>query len=563
MLQSQKLKIVIIAFVCVTALGSLAAFLVHNRSPSSSTSTEGQKSQSAGASLAGGAYGYKPVSLPDAFITTQSLSALPRDLLKSSVLKDLLTEDFVFYYETNEDRLSLKGTIKRLAYEHDLGVADHLLSYAFDHPAEIAFWKTYDGKLSEFMLMMERTKLTDVMLAISKAMPDEQLSLAEEREIPGFGKTKIYRLNYTYTKDLYFSALKDTLVVFSNQSMELPTEAVLKKWAPMFGEKNSKAKHSLYFSARYLSFGHQVFFPSLKTIKLEFDQQWSLSSLREPALKSANEFWKAAPKSPSLCLSVPIDIKKMEELLHKNYAKNKIEMKALKTPGAICWYGESQLYLPLILGQTEGPMDKESLKKIFSQAVGAFEVEIVKKEAELKKEQEQGASAKSQGKRFVQGFKVNEKLTPDGFIFTKEVSSRYGIYSASKSKNEKQMRSSMYFKVQLAYWKNYLIFSPDDRLVDKAISALNQKYPPVADALQEAQKNAQMIIYPSQLAELLKKSIDESLPASQESLFRESVSNRIFPGLENLKKISAYAVTVPEAEKVAQWGVWTWHPLAQ
>src|SRR5664279_5446982 len=61
------------------------------------------------------------LSRPDALIRTQSLSSLPRDLLTIPLARDVLREDFLFYYEQTEDRLGLKGTLRRIAYEHELG----------------------------------------------------------------------------------------------------------------------------------------------------------------------------------------------------------------------------------------------------------------------------------------------------------------------------------------------------------------------------------------------------------------------------------------------------------
>lgn len=54
---------------------------------------------------------------PDAYIRTPALSRLPRDLVKASVARDLLTEDFAFYYVDHEDRLGLRGALRRMAFE--------------------------------------------------------------------------------------------------------------------------------------------------------------------------------------------------------------------------------------------------------------------------------------------------------------------------------------------------------------------------------------------------------------------------------------------------------------
>lgn len=67
------------------------------------------------------------LTYPDALIDSQSLSQLPRDVLRVPLLRDVLTEDFVAYYEGNEDRLSVAGALRRLAYEQKLDLAETVL----------------------------------------------------------------------------------------------------------------------------------------------------------------------------------------------------------------------------------------------------------------------------------------------------------------------------------------------------------------------------------------------------------------------------------------------------
>jgi uncharacterized protein YfaA (DUF2138 family) len=82
---------------------------------------------------------------PDALVETASLADLPRDLLIVPLFRDVLTEDVVAYYEQSEGRLSLAGTFRRLAYEHDLDLGDWVIRAVIDQPAEIALWKGRDG----------------------------------------------------------------------------------------------------------------------------------------------------------------------------------------------------------------------------------------------------------------------------------------------------------------------------------------------------------------------------------------------------------------------------------
>jgi len=72
---------------------------------------------------------------PDAVIQTASLSSLPKDILAIPQLKDLLSEDFLYYYETNEDRLGIDGALRRIAYEHHLSLTDEILAKILNMPA--------------------------------------------------------------------------------------------------------------------------------------------------------------------------------------------------------------------------------------------------------------------------------------------------------------------------------------------------------------------------------------------------------------------------------------------
>ncbi|HCR6433163.1 TPA: DUF2138 family protein, partial [Shigella flexneri] len=57
---------------------------------------------------------------PDLFLDSDSLSQLPKDLLTIPFLHDVLSEDFVFYYQNHAERLGIEGSIRRIVYEHDL-----------------------------------------------------------------------------------------------------------------------------------------------------------------------------------------------------------------------------------------------------------------------------------------------------------------------------------------------------------------------------------------------------------------------------------------------------------
>ncbi|MGK5048592.1 DUF2138 family protein [Janthinobacterium sp. GB4P2] len=119
------------------------------------------------------------LSRPDALVRTKSLSTLPRDLLTVPLARDVLREDFLFYYEQSEDRLGLKGSLRRIAYEHALGWGDQLLRMVLDQPAEVALWRDADGSLKHFAIAVSRNQLTRLLEEAGKiALKDTQMCIA-------------------------------------------------------------------------------------------------------------------------------------------------------------------------------------------------------------------------------------------------------------------------------------------------------------------------------------------------------------------------------------------------
>ena len=120
-------------------------------------------------------------ALPDAVIVTQSLAQLPKDVLAHPWLKDVLTEDFINYYEDNEGAMGLRGALRRIAYEHQATVMDAVLAQLLNTPAEIAFWKAQDGKLSRFLMTVPSSGLLQAIELLAKiAANDAQLTQVDE-----------------------------------------------------------------------------------------------------------------------------------------------------------------------------------------------------------------------------------------------------------------------------------------------------------------------------------------------------------------------------------------------
>lgn len=107
---------------------------------------------------------------PDLFLDSDSLSQLPKDLLTIPFLHDVLSEDFVFYYQNHADRLGIEGSIRRIVYEHDLTLKDKLFSSLLDQPAQAALWHDKQGHLSHYMVLIQRSGLSKLWMLSGKML---------------------------------------------------------------------------------------------------------------------------------------------------------------------------------------------------------------------------------------------------------------------------------------------------------------------------------------------------------------------------------------------------------
>lgn len=135
---------------------------------------------------------------PDLFLDSDSLSQLPKDLLTIPFLHDVLSEDFVFYYQNHADRLGIEGSIRRIVYEHDLTLKDKLFSSLLDQPAQAALWHDKQGHLSHYMVLIQRSGLSKLLEPLLfAATSDSQLSKTEISSIKINSETvPVYQLRY-------------------------------------------------------------------------------------------------------------------------------------------------------------------------------------------------------------------------------------------------------------------------------------------------------------------------------------------------------------------------------
>jgi uncharacterized protein YfaA (DUF2138 family) len=507
------------------------------------------------------------MSRPDGLLETHSLSQLPKDLLAVPFLKETLTEDFVFYYETHADRLGLIGSLRRIIYEHDLKLQDTLVEQLFDQPADVALWRGADGRLKDFLLVMDRGGLAKVLEPLAKvALDDSQLSKLADLKV-GTDDVALYQLNYNASKALLFASHGDKLVVLSNPlklydpqsgateepgSVSTMAIAALLNGEKLFPEafglppREPQVKQRLSVNASVLAMGYQRFIPNFAGLRFDMDDKGWHSFLAMDELENQPDFdfkpiWQAMPMGASACVALPLAAEQQKPLLVKLGAEEKVAQaltEHMAGAAGLCWYADSRLYTPLLVASLNddgsGKLDGD-LGGLFGSMVGAYENNV-----------EDGA------------FPVVEKQAGQSHQWQRQVSSSFGPYAAKEASDPDAITGKAFMKVSLARHGSTLLFSLDDKLVDKAFGTLDKRFPPMADVVP---KDLLMPVYfgPDSMAQLMQQETLDSLPQDMEPVFYNAAQTWLIPKLRKLGGYGKYALTLPEGSEPD--GHWQWLPL--
>jgi uncharacterized protein YfaA (DUF2138 family) len=507
------------------------------------------------------------MSRPDGLLETHSLSQLPKDLLAVPFLKETLTEDFVFYYEAHADRLGLIGSLRRIIYEHDLKLQDSLIEQLFDQPADVALWRGADGRLKDFLLVMDRGGLAKVLEPLAKvALDDSQLTKLGDVKV-GADDVALYQLNYNASKALVFASHGDKLVVLSNPtklydpesgSSEEPgsvsTKAIAallngdKLFPEAFGlpPRTPEVKQRLSINSSVLAMGYQRFIPNFAGLRFDMDDKGWHSFLAMDELDEQPDFdfkpiWQAMPMGASACIALPLAAEQQKPLLVKLGAEEKVAQaltEHMAGAAGLCWYADSRLYTPLLVASLN---DDDSAKldgdlgNLFGSMVGAYEGNVEE-----------------------HAFPVIEKQQGPTHQWQRQVSSNFGPYKAKDAENPDAITGKAFMKVSLARHGSTLLFSLDDKLVDKALGTLDKRFPPMADVVP---KDLLMPVYfgPDSMAQLMQQETLDSLPQDMEPVFYNAAQTYLIPKLRKLGGYGKYALTLPEGSEPD--GHWQWLPL--
>ncbi|TCS38267.1 uncharacterized protein YfaA (DUF2138 family) [Paucimonas lemoignei] len=433
---------------------------------------------------------------PDALIRTTSLAALPRDLLKIPVARDVLTEDLAFYYEQNEDRLGLEGAIKRIAFEHELQWTDRLLQTILDAPADIALWRDGKGALRHFAFVMERNTLAKVLQELGTiAAKDGQLKLAGKIDV-GMGSANLYALELNPRRTLLISSLGNRVVVLSDPGLVLDkdsrvvssAENAIARWlqqpdalarqfalvtAPQASGKPAKPQHTIVVGAPALALGYADFVPAFKGLRLDFGDAPGMAALIDekaarPGGLGDRALWLAAPANPGACLLLPLNWEKARNILSR--ANSSLELSAdtlaaLDGPALACWYRESSLYAPVFIARIAKNVEN---RNAVVESVAAWAL-AGKLQAEAPK-----AAVRKGGTGKAGAADAGSRDQPGTMMW------RADAAPAAMAGQDKRLHFAM---PTVGVHDDYIVFSPDGALVKLVLDTLRHAHPSVADQM--------------------------------------------------------------------------------
>ena len=454
---------------------------------------------------------------PDAVIATPDLAALPQALLSLPLAKKVLTEDMVDYYEHHPDKLGIEGSLRRIAYEHQLTLQDRILQQLLTQPAEVAFWKTDDGKLGQWAIRIHRDALSTLLGWMAKAaVSDLQLSVAGKLEV-GHATEPVYQLVYGPDESILIAMHGPQLLVLSDISMlSGPGVGDHPGWPDLlgrllqdhspnpllqsYGVQAATQGSTLAVGARYLSFGYQQLFSTLHALRLDFSKEaWSTH-----ALLAGKNNWDAAPLlgvapvDAALCLSAPVEWARLAPTSEAAGVKA-AWLQQLEPTAAICWYQDVPLYSPLLIARThQASAFAQHAPELFDWLIGKAAADV----------------------------KVPTPANTQGVQrWQRAVDAHDGELAAG---------STRYFNVSLALAGDTILFSPSAHLVDQAVLVHARKYPALTDKF-DAQAKVQGYANPSAIAQLLEKATLATLPGKDsQPLLRQAAVTYLLPHIKAL-----------------------------
>ncbi|NHQ87508.1 DUF2138 family protein [Iodobacter sp. HSC-16F04] len=470
------------------------------------------------------------LAAPDIVLATPDLAQLPAALMQVPLFKKVLTEDAVDYYEHHPDKLGLEGSLRRIAFEHELNLQDRFMNALLSEPAEMAMWKSDDGRPGHWVLRITKNNFASLLQWVAKAsLSDNQLSADGS-----IGKVPLYKLQYGNDDAIWFFSQNNKLVVLSDKSWLEGKQAAAwtkilgglldDKANPLlqhYGIQAASSGHAVVANMKYLSFGYQSLFANVKALRMDVSKEngwFSHVLLNQQTRWDGMALWQSAPDGAALCLSAPVDWKTLKPVSKK--ANIPAEWLAQLEPAAgVCWYPDSSIYAPLLLAQTREPKQfARHAPKLFDWLIGASEASLRDEEASR--------------------LPVRKSKKDDGLLLQRAVSADDGNLSKDAkdaAPDVDKLTLGRYFDVSMAQSGSSIVFSPDSKLVSTAMAVQQKRYAALADRMEGPKQG---YIAPEALSKLLTTATMATLPGKTQPLLQNAAVTYLIPHITAIGEFS-------------------------
>lgn len=484
---------------------------------------------------------------PDVLIQSQELAALPRELVELPGLREVLTQDFVQYYEEHPDRLTLEGTLRRLAFEHQLTWQDRLVAAILAAPAQVALWSDGKGRLAYAALLIEKNTVAAAIEQLGKvALPDSQLARAGTVDVNG-GEAVVYALTLRRGNVLLLVSSGKHLLVLTHPGLLLDEKGQLarraadtartvmeesgRQWredlaaAPL----PASTRHAITAKASWLSFGYQHFFPQVHALKFDVTgQRWSLAVAAAAGVwqdwsTSAAQAWNVLPRGAALCAALPVTWESAGVPLGSSLGADATPLTADLLPGAaVCWYAANGLYAPVLAARFKpgtGARHDDELRALLAN------------------------SMKTVGKR---ARTPVQRDVPGGRLWSTDVASPYGYLGSGKARSH---------RATVLREGDVVVASVDHRAIEQVLAVGAKTYPALADDF-----SASPVLL-STLPELGRMLQTESLRLTQSTpAFLQLVRTRLKPRLDAMGSGGLLGLAAAQDAGETH-GSWVWKTL--
>lgn len=497
---------------------------------------------------------------PDVLVRSARLSDLPKDLVNAPMLKGILTDDVVHYYESHPTRLSLVGTLKRLAYDHQLSWSDRLVSTLMDAPAELSLWRDDKGRPDHFMLVLQQNLATQLLQNLAKvALPDSQLTVAGEVDAPG-GAAVVYVLRFNHDHAWLIVGAGERLVVLSEPGMLLEDGGSLARDARQAVSEALRApaqglsaqaqalglgplqglKQDISARADYLSFGYQTFFPGLDAARVVLRQggDWQLSARLTPEALSAwqegsRRLWQAVPAGHALCVALPMNWATGSQVL-KSVSKKETQqwLTQLDPVAGLCWNKGGGLDAPMLAARL-----RHAATAADDRTVATLLADVTRKKA--------GANAGVPAGTPVAA--VSTKALPAG------ADGRTWLRKVPHANGNVQDGQASIHRVSAVRLGQTLMAAVDEDSLGQALAVARRSYPAMADQFKDADVPV-LAVDSALLAQLLEIETWQVLNPSATPTFHR-VARQLLPArLKALREQGRWQVVLPATARVTPAG---------